>query len=135
MPKPLYTAVNCTPAYELRWSLALFGNTDVGLSGRWLAELKTVVETDGVRILEQCDRPPHVLLFLVSTKPHVSPPQIVKSVKGRLQHLLQKTHPNAFRRNFSLASVGEVRRDVVETTSRANSTIIPRRMNGSSSGW
>jgi REP element-mobilizing transposase RayT len=50
----------------------------------------------------------------LSTKPQVAPPQIVKSVKGRLQHLLQATYPNAFQRNFSLASVGDARREVVE---------------------
>jgi REP element-mobilizing transposase RayT len=55
-----------------------------------------------------------VLHFLISTKPVVSPPQIVKSVKGRLQHLIRGACPAAFRRNFSLASVGEVRGEVVE---------------------
>lgn len=114
MPEPLYTPTNCTPAYELRWSLALFATTDVGPAHCWLPQLKAVVEDDGVRILEQCSRPPHVLLFLVSTKPHVAPPHIVKSVKGRLQHLLHSSHPKVFRRNFSLSSVGEVRREVVE---------------------
>jgi hypothetical protein len=47
------------------------------------------VEADGVRILEcRCDQPP-VLCFLLSTKPTIAPPQIVKSVKGRLQHLIR----------------------------------------------
>jgi REP element-mobilizing transposase RayT len=51
---------------------------------------------------------------LVSTKPSAAPSAIVKSIKGRLQHLLQSTAPSAFRRNFSLTSVGETRREVVE---------------------
>lgn len=64
--------------------------------------------------MECCATRPPVLHFLLSTKPAVSPPQIVKSVKGRLQHRIRATCPDAFRRNFSLSSVGDVRQDVVE---------------------
>jgi len=112
--EPLYTPANCKPAYELRWSLALFAPGPLSLPENWLPLLKKVVENDGVRILEHHSRDPVVHLFLVSTKPHVAPPALVKSVKGRLQHLIRDRHPDAFRRNFSLTSVGEVRREVVE---------------------
>ncbi len=114
MPEPLYTSSNCTPAYELRWSLALFSTVDLTESDVWINDLKAVVEADGVRILEFRSEHSPVLHFLLSTKPAIAPPQIVKSVKGRLQHLIRKTHPTAFRRNFSLAGIGEVRRDVIE---------------------
>ncbi|WP_397568393.1 hypothetical protein [Schlesneria sp. T3-172] len=52
-------------------------------------------------------------LFL-STRPEVAPPSIVKSVKGRLQHLLRETTPKAFRRKFLLAAIGNAKREVVE---------------------
>jgi len=42
--EPLYTPVNCTPAYELRWSLALFATRDVPPHGVWLQDLKQAVE-------------------------------------------------------------------------------------------
>ena len=114
MAEPLYTSANCKPAFELRWSLALFSTSDVLPSDRWLPGLEKAVEIDGVRILEfQASYQP-VLHFLLSTKPTISPPQIVKSVKGRLQHLIRSSCPGAFRRNFSLSSVGEVRQEVVE---------------------
>jgi REP element-mobilizing transposase RayT len=113
MPEPIYTAENCHPAYQLRWSLALFAD---GLPGpeKWLQRLKEAVEPDKVRILEQRHKPPNVWFFLLSTKPPVSPAKIVKSVKGRLQHLVRADVPSAFRRNFSLTAVGDARRDVVE---------------------
>jgi REP element-mobilizing transposase RayT len=112
--EPLYTAANCKPAYELRWSLTLFTAAPITPAHTWIAPLKANVERDGVRILEHVSREPLIHQFLVSTKPNVAPPAIIKSVKGRLQHLIRDNHPNAFRRNFSLTSVGEVRRKVVE---------------------
>ncbi len=114
MPEPLYTSGNCKPSYELRWSLALFSTCDLLPSDGWLPALKKVVEVDGVRILEfQASHQP-VLHFLLSTKPEVTPPAIVKSVKGRLQHLIRNSCSGAFQRNFSLSSVGEVRQEVIE---------------------
>ena len=114
MPEPLYASANCKQAYELRWSLALFVTCDLSSSDEWLPDLKKVVEVDGVRILECQAAHPPVLHFLLSTKPTISPPQIVKSVKGRFQHLIRSSRPAAFRRNFSLSSVGEVRQEVIE---------------------
>jgi REP element-mobilizing transposase RayT len=110
---PLYTSANCTPAYELRWSLSVFATVTLPPSQQWLDELEQVVEKDGVRILEHRLQPP-THQFLLSTKPLIAPPQIVKSVKGRLQHFLRRSHSDVFRRNFSLTSVGDVRRQVVE---------------------
>src|SRR5690349_4883671 len=111
---PLYTSINCKAAYQLRWSLALFSSVDLPPSTTWAVQLREAVERDGVRILgdEELERR---LLVLVSTEPSVAPPQIVKSVKGRLQHLLKDIEPKAFRRNFSLVSVGEARREAIES--------------------
>lgn len=111
---PLYTPANCQAAYELRWSLSLFATTALPDPGNWLADLQDVVERDGVRVLEHHFREPTTHQFLLSTKPFVAPPQIVKSVKGRLQHRLRHGHPDVFRRNFDLSSVGESRRTTIE---------------------
>jgi hypothetical protein len=114
MPAPIYTPRSCSPAYQLRWSLALFARGELPPAESWYEPLQAAVERDGVRLLERHHRAPNVRFFLLSTKPPVRPPQVVKSVKGRLQHLVQKSNPNAFRRNFSLTSIGDVRREVVE---------------------
>jgi REP element-mobilizing transposase RayT len=111
---PIYNASNCSPAYELRWSLAIFAKTTLPPASDWLTQLISVVERDGVRILEYAAYRPPTHQFLLSTRPDVAPPAIVKSVKGRLQHRIRATHPNVFRRNFSLTSVGRVNRDTVE---------------------
>jgi len=114
MPLPIYTSANCTAAYQLRWSLALFAKKPLTSADQWLEALSTAVERDGVRILEYTAKPSNVCLFLVSTTPPVAPSVIVWSVKGRLQHLLTSSHPDAFRRNFSLTTVGDAKSEVVE---------------------
>lgn len=113
MPEPIYTPDNCHPAYQLRWSLALFARA-LPSAETWLPSLKDTVERDGVRLLEFHHKPPDVYFFLLSTTPDVSPAQIVKSVKGRLQHRIRAEAPNAFQRNFSVTSVGDACRQTVE---------------------
>ncbi|MSR59439.1 MAG: hypothetical protein EXS05_17650 [Planctomycetaceae bacterium] len=111
---PLYTPANVTAAYQLRWWLSVFANAELPPPDCWLSTLQQAVERDRVRILEVGAKPKNVWQFYLTTRPEVAPPAIVKSVKGRLQHLLQPTHPNAFRRNFLLTAVGDARREVVE---------------------
>lgn len=113
MPAPIYTSANCRRAFQLRWSLALFCEQPIPSALEWLEPLKASVERDGVRILEHNSHE-SVLFFLLSTLPENSPPQIVKSVKGRLQNLIQAQVPQAFRRNFRLTSVGDANRQTVE---------------------
>ena len=112
---PIYTSANCQPAYELRWSLSLFPDAELPQPAIWLESLQIAVERDGIRILEHRTTGQKVEQFFLTTRPDVAPPAIVKSVKGRLQHLLRPVAPNAFSRNFSLTSVGESRRHVVES--------------------
>jgi REP element-mobilizing transposase RayT len=111
--KPIYTSTNCKPAYQLRWSLALFCSVELPSTESWVSQLADAIERDGVRLLDNYQQN-GVLFFLLSTRPSATPPQIVKSVKGRLQHILQDSVPKAFRRNFSLSSVGEARREIIE---------------------
>ena len=64
-------------------------------------------EADGVRILEAHLPDPRVVQFFVSTRPDISPSDIVRFVKGRWQYILRSTHPKAFRRNYFIGSVGD----------------------------
>ena len=105
--EPVYTADNTTAAYQLNWSLAIFGKGDLPESASWLAELKIATETDGVRILSLNVRSENVLQFLISTRPASAPSDCVRSVKGRLQYLIRDRSPKAFRRNYHIHSVGE----------------------------
>ena len=113
--EPLYTAVSVQPAYQLRWSLAIFSKQELPPTDVWLDDLKSAVARDEVKILEVHARPPQVWQFYVSTTPAVAPPAIVRSIKGRLQHRLRGTNPDCFRRNFQLSAVGDARREVVES--------------------
>lgn len=111
---PLYTPGNTTAAYQLRWSLALFPKRELPGVDQWLSALQTLVERDGVRILETTRSAKGAQQLLLSTRPDVAPQSIVKSVKGRLQNLLRPAAPDAFQRNFMLTSLGDVSRDAVE---------------------
>ena len=112
-PEPIYTAANCRPRYRLRWSLSLFWR-QARVGAEWLAPLAAQTEQDGVRILEHRSAGATVDQFLLSTTPAVVPQQIVRSVKGRLQHIIRHDRPKAFRRNYSICSIGPAKGDVVE---------------------
>jgi REP element-mobilizing transposase RayT len=112
-PAPIYTAENCRPAYQLNWSLAVFWNHPTQ-EASWLEDLKKATEPDGVRVLEHCFRGPGMSQFLISTRPTVSPPQLLWSVKGRLQCLVRGEFPKAFRRHYGLRSVGSADRATIE---------------------
>ena len=111
---PIYSAENTKAAYQLNWSVALFGSNEVPSSTDWLPQLKSATESDGVRILE-CHWPSsNVVQFLISTLPALSPSQIVRSVKGRLQYVIRDKNPKSFRRNYFIGSVGEVNSQVLD---------------------
>jgi len=110
----IYTAENCGVSYKLYWSLSLFTNRPMPIADEWLPELEDVVERDGVRILEYAHRSDATHQFLLSTKPTIAPSAIIKSVKGRLQHSIRQRCPQAFRRNYSIKSVGPATVDVIK---------------------
>ena len=103
---PLYTSLNTTHAYQLNWSLSLFLKSCVPPLVQWLEPLRRATESDAVRILEVRELERLSLQFYLSTQPHVSPSDIVRSAKGRLQYLLRMTIPQAFQRNYGIFSVG-----------------------------
>jgi REP element-mobilizing transposase RayT len=111
--QPIYMAGNCTPAYQLNWSLAVFWRSPQHCED-WLGPLRAATEPDGVRILEHTFRSSTVSQFLLSTTPQVCPQDFVRAVKGRLQHIVRSERPKAFRRNYSFRSVGRVKRATVE---------------------
>jgi hypothetical protein len=114
MPDPIYTAENIRVAYALRWSPAVFWKAPVPDPESWLTDLQSATEPDGVRILNHRLVRPNSSQFLVSTKAHVSPAKCIRSVKGRLQYLIRDAMPKAFRRNYSMRSVGEANQSVIE---------------------
>ena len=111
---PIYTPHNTTPAYQLNWGLTLFWRESPIPEENWLPNLKQAAEPDGVRVIEHRLTTREASQFFVSTKPHVAPSQLIRGVKGRLQHLIRKERPKAFQRNYCLRSVGEAKRSVVE---------------------
>ncbi len=114
MPTPLYTPDNIRCAYALRWSLAIFWKQPAPDSATWLPTLRETTEHDGVRILDHRYSHEHASQFLISTKPQLSPSACVRFVKGRLQYLVRDAYPHAFRRNYSICSLGEATTDAVE---------------------
>jgi REP element-mobilizing transposase RayT len=112
--QPIYTLANTTPAYQLNWSVSLFGRAALPPSAGWLEQLRRDTERDGVRILEFRGLQANVGQFFVSTRPTSSPSDIVRSVKGRLQYLLRVDCPRAFRRNYFIGSVGEANSEALD---------------------
>ena len=76
--QPIYTIQNCKPAYQLRWSLALFPDKILPPNGAWLEKLAAINEPDGIRVLESYQNDKGCLFFLLSTKPHLKPSSIVQ---------------------------------------------------------
>ena len=114
MPTPIYTETNCdNPAFQLDWSYSAFWHKPPK-DDSWLDDLRELNEKDGIRILQHEFNEPAVSQFLISTRPQVKPMIMVQRVKGRLQHLMRKTTPNAFQRNYGLRSIGSTRREKLE---------------------
>jgi REP element-mobilizing transposase RayT len=114
MPTPIYTAESCRFAYQLNWSLSIFSQQALPDASEWLPQLKSATEPDGVRVLEHRVKNNTTHQFLLSTQPHVSPSQVIRSVKGRCQYLIRAQIPQAFSRNYHLQSVGSAKRDAVQ---------------------
>lgn len=76
--------------------------------------LKPVWESDGIRVLEFVQVRPALLQFYLSSSPTISPSEMVRCMKGRLQHEVRTTQPIHFRRNYQLNSVGSAKGDVLD---------------------
>jgi hypothetical protein len=113
-PAPIYTAENCTPAYQLNWAISFFANAPLPNAESWAQPLRDAVAKDDIRVLEHRLPSSRVVQFLASTKPAAAPSFVLQRLKGRLQYLLRDRMPQAFRRNYRLESVGSAGRDVIE---------------------
>ncbi len=112
--QPVYTSENTHAAYQLNWSLSLFGKDELPAPSTWREILRSRTEADGVRILTVDAPRPSVVQFFVSTRPDLSPSDVVRSVKGRLQYLVRDQLAKAFRRNHHIQSLGEATSRVLD---------------------
>ena len=111
---PLYTPENTRAAYQLNWSLSLFGTAPLPGKETWSDGLAATTELDGVRILSSTKRSANVVQFFLSTQPSTAPAEIVRTVKARLQYLIRHELPKAFRRNYHIQSVGDAKSSVLD---------------------
>ena len=111
---PIYTPQNVNPAYQLNWGLTIFWREHPVPDSDWLSPLQTATKPDGVRVLKHRTTTGNASQYFVSTRPHVSPAQMIRSVKGRLQYLVREQQPKAFQRNYAVRSIGAATRSVVE---------------------
>ena len=73
---PIYRPENCQSAFQLNWSVAVFGQHDFPPKLTWYEPLKTTTEQDGGRILEV-----HILLGCAVTE---SPESVALSLLNNL---------------------------------------------------
>ena len=111
---PLYLAQNCIPAYQLNWSLSVFGKERLPSPADSIESLRNEVAKDEIRILEFQYREPNIALFFLSSQPIASPSQIVRSIKGRWQYLSRESNPIEFRRNYRIDSCGDAKKSILE---------------------
>lgn len=113
--EPIYTSEGApTSAYQLNWSLAVFGKRELPEQSTWLEELRSATEADQGSILSSNVRSENTLQFFVSTRPPTTPSETVHSIKGRLQYLIRGLFPKAFRRNYHIQSIGEANSSVLD---------------------
>ena len=112
--KPIYTSENCKPSFKLYWTLALFWKVQPIAAEHWLDDLKPATEKDSARILEYRLKDGTTSQFLISGRPELAPDSIIRSAKGRLQYCIRAQAPKAFKRNYSIKSIGSAKLDVVQ---------------------
>ena len=112
---PIYRPENCQSAFQLNWSVAVFGLHDFSPKTTWYEQLKIATEADGVRILEVYIPQPRVAQFFVSTRPDLAPSDIVRLLKGRWQDILRSMHAKSFRRNYFIGSVGNANSETLNS--------------------
>ncbi len=110
---PIYTENNCTPDHRILWTLALFWQ-DQRHDSDWLESLNEAVQKDDVQILNHNASGPTTDQFLLHAGAHLPPKDVIRSVKGRLQHLVRFDVPKAFRKNYSIKSIGQTTAEVIE---------------------
>jgi hypothetical protein len=77
------------------WGLTLFWRQAAVPDRHWFATLQSATEPGGVRVLKHRITPDGHSQFFPSTEPHVAPKDLIRSVKGRLQHAIRPQAPKA----------------------------------------
>ncbi len=113
-PQALYTRTNCSAAYQLNWSLSVFGQAPFPTNFLNVEQLNSALANDQVRILESHLRSENVVQFFLSSRPEVHPSEIVRAVKGRWAYLARSTQPIKLRRNYRITSVGSVKNEIFD---------------------
>jgi REP element-mobilizing transposase RayT len=113
--QPRYTSNLCSPAYQLNWSLSVFGRESLPSPASSIEALREALQKDQLKILEFNHNPPNIVQFFVSSQPNANPSDIVRLIKGRWQYLVRTREPLEFRRNYRITSVGTANADVLNS--------------------
>lgn len=111
----LYAANNCSTAFQLNWSLSVFGKSGLPSPEPFIDRLATAIAQDNLKILEHRAIDSNVIQFFVSSQPKHSPAYIVRSVKGRWQNVARERQFIEFRRNYRICSVGSAKHEVLDS--------------------
>lgn len=111
----LYTGSNCTVAYQLNWSLSVYGQEPIAHGALDLEKLNAEIAKDKLKVLEFNFRSENVAQFFISSRPESKPSEIVQRVKGRWVWLSRSNIPVRLRRNYCISSVGTVNSAVLDT--------------------
>ena len=111
---PPYLPTNTTAAYQLNWSLSVFGKESLPSPQACIEQLRESLARDNLKILEFLNRSPAVAQFFVSSQPHTNPSQIIRSVKGRWQNISRAIQPIEFCRNYRISAVGTANSEVLD---------------------
>ena len=112
--QPRYTSNHCSAAYQLNWSLSVFGRESLPSPASSIEALLEAITKDQLKILEFNHKPPNIVQFFVSSLPMANPSDIVRLIKGRWQYLMRTREPLEFRRNYRITSVGTANADVLD---------------------
>ena len=112
--QPLYLETNTTAAYQLNWSLSVFGKESLPSPQDCIESLRKSVERDQLKILEFFSKPPNIVQFFISSQPNARPSQIIRSLKGRWQNIVRDITPIDFRRNYRISAVGTSNSEVLD---------------------
>lgn len=110
----IYLADNCSVAYQLNWSLSVFGKTRLPSPECVIDKLQASISKDDLRILDFRQLDANVAQFFISSRPKHSPASIVRSIKGRWQYAARDTEWIRFRRNYRITSLGASNSDVLD---------------------
>ncbi len=110
----IYLASNCSAAYQLNWSLSLFGKISLPQPEFFLDPLNNALAADDLKILESRSLQRNVVQFFVGSRPKHSPSFIVRAVKGRWQAVARGVQQIDFRRNYRIQSVGAAKGRVID---------------------